>query len=317
MKDSLKKYLEPFGNVISLLSVVFVFYAMWKTGFDFNLITDVPLFIFVCGLGVILKVLSVLLSANAWTVWLAFLNRSGFGWHEAISAYGRANISKYLPGNVMHFVARNVFAAKIGLDQRKIAVSSLLEIAEMALSAMLMGIIFSSRDMQAAYEYLGGPVTLENAIRLLAILSIAAAAVLVISQRNKLKHVLREYTLKDFFRTAALTMLHYILTLLLLSAIMVLLYGYVLQGVPDAQISYELMIGFITAWLLGYIMPGASGGLGVREMVLTLLLGSVIGQGTILMLAVVHRLITIIGDFLLYGLICLYERKKGENNAGR
>ena len=57
------------------------------------------------------------------------------------------------------------------------------------------------------------------------------------------------------------------------------------------------------------IVTGASGGIGIREMALLLLLGPLLGEGLVLSLAMIHRLITIIGDFLGYLIVILQKRK--------
>lgn len=54
----------------------------------------------------------------------------------------------------------------------------------------------------------------------------------------------------------------------------------------------------------------ASGGIGVREFLITILLGSVVGTELVLMLSVIHRLITIIGDFLAYLVMLILRRKR-------
>ena len=73
-----------------------------------------------------------------------------------------------------------------------------------------------------------------------------------------------------------------------------------------------VLSAYIVAWVLGYIVPGASGGIGIREMALYLLLGPLLGEGLVLALAVIHRLITIIGDFLGYLIVVLLNRRNGK-----
>ena len=43
-----------------------------------------------------------------------------------------------------------------------------------------------------------------------------------------------------------------------------------------------------------------AGGIGVREMALTLLLAPVMGRDKIVVLSVMHRLVTVLGDVLAY-----------------
>ena len=96
---------------------------------------------------------------------------------------------------------------------------------------------------------------------------------------------------------------------MLLAAVMVLLVWYA-KGMPDAGVIGTVISTYVIAWVLGYIVPGASGGIGIREAALLILLGPLLGGSLVSALALVHRLITIIGDFLGYLIVILQERKK-------
>ena len=47
------------------------------------------------------------------------------------------------------------------------------------------------------------------------------------------------------------------------------------------------------AWLLGYVMPGAPAGVGVRETVLVIGLGPALGEADALVLALAYRFVTV------------------------
>jgi uncharacterized membrane protein YbhN (UPF0104 family) len=53
-------------------------------------------------------------------------------------------------------------------------------------------------------------------------------------------------------------------------------------------------------------VPGAPGGLGVREAALVTLLGATLGQSTVLLAAVMFRIITTLGDGLFFFLSALW-----------
>ena len=53
---------------------------------------------------------------------------------------------------------------------------------------------------------------------------------------------------------------------------------------------------YAVAWVLGFVMPGAPGGLGVREVVLLAALDPLYGSATAVGLAVALRLVTTLGD---------------------
>ena len=135
---------------------------------------------------------------------------------------------------------------------------------------------------------------------------LAAAVWLVL--RRKLTPILKEYSWKKFVWTVFLAVIEYAVVLVSLGLIMVALYAY-MGGKVTWDNGSLIVSGYVIAWVLGFVIPGASGGIGVRELVITLLLGSVVGAEMVLTLSVIHRLITILGDFLAYLVMLILRRK--------
>ena len=57
---------------------------------------------------------------------------------------------------------------------------------------------------------------------------------------------------------------------------------------------------YAAAWVLGFIMPGAPGGLGVREAVLLAAFDPIYGSGVAVGLTLSPRLVTTLGDAALF-----------------
>ena len=70
-----------------------------------------------------------------------------------------------------------------------------------------------------------------------------------------------------------------------------------------APLSLSVVV-FAVAWVAGLITPGAPGGLGVRESIITLGLGGVIGEPAALTAALMHRAVSVTGDAIAFGLGC-------------
>ena len=140
-KTGLKKAVKAIGRILSILSIVFIVYKIYKLGFDVSSIDNVPAFVGVALLAVALKMLSVVTSSSAWGRWISFFSHSRIRFREIFAIYGKAAIGKYLPGNVMHYVGRNIFAAEYGLSQKKIAFSSIVESGELVVSAFLIAVV--------------------------------------------------------------------------------------------------------------------------------------------------------------------------------
>lgn len=306
MGTFLKKNITRFGNVISLVSIAFIAIAVYRLGVDFSFISNWGSFLLAACLCVIIKMLSVVLMGSAWVDWLKLFSGKPVDSFAAMRVYLKSNVGKYLPGNVMHYVERNLFAADLGIGQKQIAVSSLLEILGLVVVALLVACLLAFESLvEILRQIFGGSLT---PLFLLAGAGIAAGAAGAFLLRKKIQKILRSCGSKRFFRTVLIATVKYALSLVALGVVMVILYACTERGV-----SWEngrlILSGYTISWVLGFVTPGASGGIGVRELAIAMLLTPVMGQELTLTLSIVHRLITIVGDFLLYP-ISFWNKKK-------
>ena len=300
------------GRILSVLSIGFVIYAVWKMGFDFSFVGNVPVFILVVLIGIGMKLLSLWLSSTAWAGWLSFFSRTPFKVQDARRVFIRANIGRYIPGNVMHFVQRNLFASGMGISQLQLAMSTVFEVMSYVSVAMCVALLTAGDSLQKVLAgYFG------DRLPMLGIAAACVAAAVVIALvilRKKIRTALEGHTAKELVQTLLKVMGLQLVTLTLLGAVMLMLVWYA-KGSMTFDMAGTVISTYIVAWVLGFIVPGASGGIGIREMALLLLLGPPLGKSLVLSLAVIHRLITIIGDFLGYLIVILRERKsKGTEN---
>lgn len=311
MSKLLKKYAKMAGNVLSALSVIFVLSALFRTGFDWAAVTDWRMFLCVCILGVALKTFTVYLSGSAWCLWLELFSGKRCRRIEALRVYAKANIGKYLPGNVMHYVERNLFAKDLELTQKQIAAASMIEVATLVLAAFSIGIVTSYSNLRDALSAI-----LEQQGMRIVFVVLAGAGVLfaagilaVLFYRHRMQNSMNRNAAKrmhleksqliNFAKVFGLSFAAYTVVLLLLGFILVLVYWY-WAGRPSVSSAAQMIAAYVTAWVLGFVVPGAPGGIGVRELVLTLLLAPVVGRERIVALGILHRLITVIGDFAAY-----------------
>jgi glycosyltransferase 2 family protein len=72
---------------------------------------------------------------------------------------------------------------------------------------------------------------------------------------------------------------------------------------------WQLITGsYAFAWGIGFVIPGAPAGLGVREAVLTGILSGVLPENSILVSAVLFRLVSTLGDILFFLQTILFSR---------
>ena len=88
--------------------------------------------------------------------------------------------------------------------------------------------------------------------------------------------------------------------LLLLACLMCLFVWMLNDTAPAAWQVRKIMNVYILSWAAGFVIPGAPGGIGVREVVITYLTRNDPIQEAVLLAMVVHRISTVLGDLFGY-----------------
>ncbi len=248
-------------------------------------------------LGAILYTLLSLLIAGAWW-WLTGVYGSRRPMLATAAVWARTQIAKYLPGNVFHYVGRQTLGRRLGLGHETLVASHLLEIGSLLAAAALIGI--------------GGALATRSAVAAAVSLPwIAAAGTCALLAWPVADAALRRWRFTAG-RMARLPRLSLTETLrLLLPALaahaaflggtgMLLLLLLRATGPTDLGPSDVAWI-YSLAWIAGTLTPGAPGGLGIREGVLTLGLGAALGSGEAAALALGLRFVTLLGDLMTFG----------------
>ena len=226
----------------------------------------------------------------------------------AAHIYCLSNIAKYLPGSVMHFAGRQILGSRLGWSHLAIARATLLEIGAMAggvcLVVLVVGISPAGGTIvEAALRQAGiAPDYWRTAVAVL-----AAVGLLALVPLSRLQAFERLFGVP----------LGAAVVVLLLHALYFAIYGIMavlfVQQLPLAAAApdpVQVALAFLVAWLVGFAVPGAPGGLGVRESVLVLLLAGT-GDGgstTALALGLGMRFVNTLGDAICLGLAYLLSR---------
>ena len=260
--------------------------------------------------------LTVGVQGLAWHSTLSFLAPVKPRVSATLSAYARANIGKYLPGNVMHFVGRNYFGARLGLSQADMAMGTALEIASLALTAAFLSIACAaaSGSLAATLDLFGGGrIVFIAGAAVVALLALALLAAFAAS--GKLRRALyrigarlsaaKKRSAGRGFRGRApayLLALYslYVLNFLIHASVIVAASRVFLGTSLSVDKAIALSAAYLAAWLVGFVVPGPPGGIGVREAAFLMLAGPLLGPSGALALAAVSRAICVAGDGLAY-----------------
>lgn len=185
--------------------------------------------------------------------------------------YGRSVMLKYLPGSVFQYVGRHAEARHLGLSHGLLSRSHLMEIALH---------IIASISVVAALLVLG------DAPDVAATASVVVAAACLIIHRPLTTALMLQLIAFAGFGLAAMII------------------GWVV--LPDGTEQARFAAIFLIAWLIGFLVPLAPGGLGVREAALLALAGTSYPAAGIMAALLALRIASIAGDaFYGIGTLCL------------
>ena len=75
----------------------------------------------------------------------------------------------------------------------------------------------------------------------------------------------------------------------------------VITETPGVLLNWPLIIGgYAFAWAVGFVVPGAPAGLGIREATLLTLLSSIFSSADLLLGILVFRMINTLGDMVFF-----------------
>ena len=293
------------GNLLVLGSFAFLFYLL--STLDFS--TLKPLFSpswipIMISFSVLFSFLYFMM-AEGWRRLLALVSRRRLD-KRVIATYLKTVIYKYAPGNVFHFLGRHSLTKTHGLSHKSIAFANGVEILMQLFSVgslIMIGVIFFdfSLDFGKYFELSKNKI-------LLAFL-LLFVVVFVVLLKKEYRQVLFQ---KESFWVLLRVFVYQLFFLLGSTSTLVLVYV-VLLDVPFTFVMYlHTIFAASIAWLLGFIVPGAPGGVGIREAILVLLLPAIMMVSSELVLAgaLIYRVITILGEGLTYIWAKLLENKE-------
>jgi uncharacterized membrane protein YbhN (UPF0104 family) len=225
----------------------------------------------------------------------AFLGASGR------HAYALSGVFKYLPGNVFHLVSRQAFFRHAGASQLHLARTSLTELlVQLAAAAGVALLIFTGSCLGHSCTGLAlAGLRVPPWGIVLGLLALALVALGVAGRQFPL-HALRRPLLLS-------------LAFFLGFAVILALLFALLRGSPPL-LTDRLVAAYLVAWIVGFITPGAPGGLGVREAVFIALAG--VSGPLPVEGALLGRLVSTLGD-VLFPAMTFFPARRQDSSVTR
>lgn len=279
-KEKLKNLIYTVGKSLGILGLIYVFYKLYQE-YTFSAFAEQFISILhITPLLIVINLLSSLIGIYAWHHMLLNYATKPFGYSYAYYYFAKTEIAKYLPGNIFHFVGRQVLAHKISITQKQMAKISLLFSLLLISGTIIAATIFAFLSQKVPF--------------LILTLMLLSSIIIVISL----------VYLYPSIRIGKKVSLNLYLT-----------FSIALQGVMLGTIviyqsgSYSWSLFclsvsiYILSWLIGYVTPGASGGLGIREGTFIAIIGYLhvnLQTDIVIFSVLMVRLINILVDIMMY-----------------
>ena len=256
--------------------------------------------------------LGIVLAALLWScgapllawAWRGML--AGLGVHkplrELFAIVGITQFAKYVPGNIGQYIGRVGMSLARGIPARPLAVTLILETLLVIAAAIVMGI------GTGALSEVGLQAVRRHGAQLALIASVVVAAIVgLFVFRRIAPALLRQFapryapaldgTLLPPQASLARALALYCGMYICMGIGLVLLTRFLLPEAPHDD--WLLISVFALAWVVGFVTPGAPGGLGVREGLMLLMLAPVYTAASASVLVVALRIATTLGDVLI------------------
>jgi len=285
------KILKIFKLAIILLSFWFIGEKFWKhhnwlqtSALNYELLITV----FVCS---IIYGLSEFLLSFAWRRLLIWFGDKDISKNLCNRIYGKSQIAKYIPGNIFHVLGRHILGSQVGIKHIVLAGATVYEILGLLSISILIGFsgmfIFGLGDIYfSLYQIIS---------ILLTALVIIGLAIPLAPYLMSLRGIIIPYKgIGDSFLNIGKVYLFYFIFFLIAGLLLAVITNIFLD--INFIITAKLIVIFSIAWIAGFIIPGAPGGIGVREAVIIFFITPIIGEAQSIAVAIALRFVTLLGD---------------------
>ncbi len=281
----MKVVLRIAGVLITIASLIFVSFSIYRS---FGKLTEDIISIrfvsVICALSLVYAA-ALQLVGIAWHAMVIAIDLDAISRSKALAIFNRSQVYKYLPGNVFHMVGRYSLAKTAGASHPALAFAQIGEIVLVAMAALTVAVIFSTTIL---LSYLSA----SSVVFIAAVATAAVVAAAIVAKR---------FGLIDLGKATALTIVRVFSIYLVFFVVNGLMAVALLISLAEHGGLMFPIIGIASgAWLLGFAIPGAPGGLGAREAVMIGGMAAIgIPASTATAVAIGHRIATVTGDALV------------------
>lgn len=293
-----------------ILALFLIAYRLMNYDIDYSMLVDKNN-LGICAVLSLLYAIHLIILPISWKLIIGFLGYKQIPLHELQTVFCKSNLMKYIPGNIMQYVGRNEIAVMYNLNHARIAFSTVLDIIANVVGVGIVALLCYHKGIKifldkysiawkiAQWVLLGG---------------IVITGMVIFLFGKKVKSWLQVLDLKKYI----LCIFIYSFFAFYTAGIYVLIIRLVLKVDIVIAMLPTVIGAYLLSWLLGFLLPGAPGGVGIREAAITLFLGGFLQNEIILLAIVIYRIINTVGDVLAY-IFCLIRnclcKRNGDYNG--
>jgi hypothetical protein len=261
---------------------------------------------------VAIYVLAMVAGGCAWYILIREPDEEG-RMRVAVLVVLTAQFAKYLPGNVAQLGGRIALAKLHGFDAARATAGIALEcvlaiVAAVLVCAIALTQVDSSLVANVSLETLGMRRFVIAYVAALSGVGVLIAVVAVVMSKKQpfIRESLASFRRLFPSRATAAAALAALMSVHVLVTLALLVIARQVFSVNEDHFAW-ITASMVVAWLAGFLVPGAPGGLGVREACLVGMLAPALGAGVAVAMTLLFRTVTTLGDLagFLAGLLGL------------
>ena len=309
MKDkiNLKKLLKLAGHLVVILALAFVVKKIIDMDIKLRDLSS-PRVIGAFALSFVIQTAQIIIACFPWLMFTRSLSGRKIPYSSAMPVYTQSNIYKYLPGNVFQYVGRNKLAADMEISHVDVACATILDVFFCVFWTGVVSVILLGGRIAELLEKYGRNLLIVGAAGVL--LLIVVYVVVRLKFRDKVRSYLSRYSkaFEKSNRPQLLSGIFYYFAHNCVSAAMYM--GCLALIVPQAGTRelFALTGAFLFAWIIGFVTPGAPGGIGIREGVMLFVCGDRFAD-RIVLFVLVMRIASVFADVTAFLIGKLYGAK--------
>ena len=309
MKDkiNIKKLIKLAGHLVVIAALAFVVKKIISMDIKLSDLSS-PRVIGAFTLSLVIQAAQIIIACYPWLMFTRSLSGRKIPYSAAMPVYTQSNIYKYLPGNVFQYVGRNKLASDMEISHVDVACATILDVFFCVFWTGVVSVILLGSKIAELLGKYGRNLLIVGAVGVLFL--IAAAAVVKLKFSDRVKGYLSRYSkaFEKSNRPQLLSGIFYYFAHNCVSAAMYL--GCIALIVPQAETRelFALTGAFLFAWIIGFVTPGAPGGIGIREGVMLFVCGDQYAD-RIVLFVLVMRIASVFADVAAFLIGKIYASK--------